>query len=98
LTVGIGLHRRIPSLAGMVERLRAIAGRHSKRVWLLYAIGVLLLLSVGVVAADPALWAFAFDPELLALFVAMALPLARLEWQTWVLRVRRLARRPTDET
>jgi hypothetical protein len=39
-----------------------------------------------------------FDPELLALFVAMALPLARLEWQTWVLRLRRLARRPTVET
>jgi hypothetical protein len=39
-----------------------------------------------------------FDPELLALFVAMALPLARLEWQTWVLRLQRLARRPTDET
>jgi hypothetical protein len=78
--------------------MRALLGRHSKRVWLLYAVGVLLLLSVGVVAADPALWVFAFDPELLALFVAIALPLARLEWQTWVLRVRRLARRPTDET
>jgi hypothetical protein len=39
-----------------------------------------------------------FDPELLALLVAMALPLARLEWQTWVLRLQRLARRPTDET
>lgn len=82
----------------MLERVRAIAGRHSKRVWVLYGIGLLALLSVGVVAADPALWMFAFDPELLALLVAMALPLARLEWQTWVLRVRRLARRATDET
>ena len=76
-----------------MQRLRVIAGRHSKRVWLLWGIGVVVLLSVGIVAADPALWAFAFDPELLALFVALALPLARLEWQSQVARMRVLVRR-----
>jgi hypothetical protein len=51
----------------MVDRF---AKRHGVRVWVLWAIGLLLLIGGPTALLDPAAVMFVFDPELLALSVA----------------------------
>jgi hypothetical protein len=66
---------RATSAVGWV---RAAAGRHDARVWLLWLLGAsVLLLTVRYAAADPAILALLLDPELLAVMTLAALALVR---------------------
>jgi hypothetical protein len=60
-----------------VRRLRSIYRRHERRIWILWAIGVVVLVLTPYALSDPALWIFVLDPELLALFMLVGLALAR---------------------
>jgi hypothetical protein len=60
------LHRQ---LAG----IRLIAGRHSARVWLLWAVVGLVLVVTPFALLDPAAWLFVLDPELAAVVVLVGM-------------------------
>ena len=47
------------------------------RRWLLWAVGLLGFLAIGLAVADPAIWFFVLDPELLAILAANALIFVR---------------------
>jgi len=68
-------HRR---LAAAVPRVRAIAARHDRRVWLLWAVGVAVLVCTPVSLVDPGLLVFALDPELLALIAVSSIAALRV--------------------
>ena len=59
------------------DALRAIARRHERRVWLLWAAGAVLLLTTPLALADPAMLMLLLDPELLAIAVMAAVALMR---------------------
>src|SRR5262249_3652300 len=63
--------------AWMAARL-ATARRHSVRVWLLWAVGTVVVLAVSFALADPGLVVLAFDPELIALIVLSSIALIRI--------------------
>jgi hypothetical protein len=65
------MHRVRERLGGPVTR------RHSKRVWLLWAAGVLVLAALPVALADPAILVFVVDPELLAFVAGTAVLMLR---------------------
>jgi hypothetical protein len=87
-----------------VTKLRAIFRRHERRVWILWAIGVVVLVLTPYALSDPALWIFVFDPELLALFTLVGVALLRETLSLHVvhlraiLALRRLAAAPRRET
>jgi len=51
--------------------------RHPPRVWLLWALGALVILASAFAVSDPALVMFALDPELVALLVVSSVALLR---------------------
>ena len=51
--------------------------RHSRRVWLLWALGALILLSAPFAISDPAVLTFILDPELLALVASVGSAVTR---------------------
>ena len=53
--------------------LRLIAGRHSRRVWLLWGLVALVLVLTPFALLEPAAWLYVFDPELAALVVMLGL-------------------------
>jgi hypothetical protein len=60
-----------------VTKLRSLFRRHERRVWILWAVGAVVLVLTPYALSDPALWIFVFDPELLALFTLVGLALVR---------------------
>jgi hypothetical protein len=56
-----------------VHRVMAMLRRHSRRTWLLWGLGVVVLLASSLSMLDPVVLTFVVDPELLALFVDSAL-------------------------
>lgn len=81
-----------------VVGLRLLAGRHSRRVWLLWALAALLLLLTPFALLDPAAWAFVLDPELAAIvalvgFAGIRAGLSRRIWQPLVAIARVSGRR-----
>ena len=60
-----------------MTRIRAIAARRSRRVWLLWLIGAAVLLAGSLAIADPAVVALVLDPELVALLVGTAVGMLR---------------------
>jgi hypothetical protein len=60
-----------------VTKLRSLFRRHERRVWILWAVGAVVLVLTPYALSDPALWVFVFDPELLALFTLVGLALVR---------------------
>lgn len=75
------------SLTGMTK-LRSIFRRHERRVWILWAIGVLVLVATPYALSDPALWIFVFDPELLALAMLVGVALLRESLSIHVVHLR----------
>jgi hypothetical protein len=71
-----------------VTKLRAIFRRHERRVWVLWAIGVVVLVLTPYALSDPALWIFDFDPELLALFTLVGVALLRESLSLHVVHLR----------
>ena len=65
------------TLSAGVRRLRALAGRHPAKVWLVWALGAVVLLATPLALADPAMWLLVLDPELLAIVAAAGLALFR---------------------
>lgn len=59
------------------------------RVWLVWALVTLVLLTLPFALADPALLALVLDPELLALVVAVTFATLRLNVAARVYRLRR---------
>lgn len=57
--------------------LRYATGRHSLRVWLIWAAAVLVLVAAPIALVDPAVAAFVLDPELCAAVAFAALGLLR---------------------
>lgn len=53
--------------------IRLIAGRHSARVWLLWAVAALVLVLTPFALVDPAAWLFVLDPELAAVVVLVGM-------------------------
>lgn len=72
-----GLDRARSSFAAAIGAAGALAARHERRVWLLWAIGAAVLLATPFALADPATLIFVLDPELLALVVMVGIALAR---------------------
>jgi hypothetical protein len=71
--------RRIGMLArDGVARLWTLVHRHSPRVWLLWACGILALAALPISLMDPAVLVLVLDPELLALIVVSVLGLVRV--------------------
>jgi len=75
---------------GGMTKLRSIFRRHERRVWILWAIGVVVLVLTPYALSDPALWIFVFDPELLALFTLVGLALVRESLMLHVVHLRAL--------
>jgi hypothetical protein len=71
-----------------MTELRSIFHRHEHRVWILWAIGVLVLVMTPYALSDPALWIFVFDPELLALFTLVGLAMMRESLSLHVVHLR----------
>jgi hypothetical protein len=47
--------------------VRVLAAGHSRRVWLLWGLAILLLVLTPFALLDPAAWVFVLDPELAAI-------------------------------
>ena len=78
-----------------MTKLRSIFRRHERRVWILWAIGVLVLVATPYALSDPALWIFVFNPELLAVFMLFGVALLRESLSLHVVHLRAiLALRP----
>ena len=71
-----------------MTKLRSIFRRHERRVWVLWAIGVVVLVLTPYALSDPALWIFVFDPELLALFTLVGVALLRESLSLHVVHLR----------
>ena len=56
---------------------------HAVGVWLLWALGAVILLSAPMAIADPGVWMLVVDPELLALMIAIAFAAARIGVRLW---------------
>lgn len=56
---------------------------HAVTVWLLWALGAIILLSAPMAIADPGVWMLVVDPELLALMIAIAFAAARIGLRLW---------------
>ena len=82
-----GSYLRIASLK-LVTKLRTIFRRHERRVWIIWAIGVLVLIATPYALSDPALLVFVFDPELLALATLVGVALLRESLSIHVVHVR----------
>jgi hypothetical protein len=63
--------------AASLAWLRYAAGRHSLRVWVVWAAVVLVLIAAPVALIDPAIAAFVLDPELCAAVALATLGLVR---------------------
>jgi hypothetical protein len=72
-----------------VVGFRALAQRHSLRVWLLWALAAVVLLLTPFALVDPAGWMFLVDPELAAIVALLGLTSIR----TGALRLVRIPRR-----
>ena len=68
--------------------LRSIYRRHERRVWIIWAIGVLVLVATPYALSDPTLWLFVFDPELLALATLVGVALLRESLSIHVVHLR----------
>jgi hypothetical protein len=71
-----------------VTKLRSIYRRHERRVWIIWAIGVLVLVATPYALSDPTLWIFVFDPELLALATVVGVALLRESLSIHVVHLR----------
>jgi hypothetical protein len=71
-----------------VTKLRSIYRRHERRVWIIWAIGVLVLVATPHALSDPTLWIFVFDPELLALATVVGVALLRESLSIHVVHLR----------
>ena len=56
-------------LTAGIARVSRLARRHALRVWLLWGLGVLVLVAAPVALVDPPVLVLLVDPELLALIV-----------------------------
>jgi hypothetical protein len=56
---------------------------HAVSIWLLWALGAVILLSAPMAIADPGVWMLIVDPELLALMIAVAIAAARIGIGLW---------------
>lgn len=57
---------------------KRLAGR-PRYVWMLWALGVLILAACPMMLSDPAMWLYLLDPELLALIVVIGLRYTMLQ-------------------
>jgi hypothetical protein len=71
-----------------VTKLRSIYRRHERRVWIIWAIGVLVLVATPYALSDPTLWLFVLDPELLALATLVGVALLRESLSIHVVHLR----------
>jgi hypothetical protein len=71
-----------------VTKLCSIYRRHERRVWIIWAIGVLVLVATPYALSDPTLWIFVFDPELLALATLVGVALLRESLSIHVVHLR----------
>jgi hypothetical protein len=71
-----------------VTKLRSLFRRHERRVWILWAVGAVVLVLTPYALSDPALWVFVSDPELLALFTLVGLALVRESLMLHVVHLR----------
>ena len=74
--------------------IRLVVRSHSKRVWLLWGLAVLLLAVTPFALLDPAAWAFVLDPELAAIvallgFASLRAGVLRAVWQPLAALARR---------
>jgi hypothetical protein len=66
---------------------RRILG-HPCYIWLLWAVAALVLIACPAMLADPAMWPYLLDPELLILIVVIGIQCTRLECGVTWLRIR----------
>lgn len=59
---------------------------HALGVWLLWALGAVVLLSAPMAIADPGVWMLIVDPELLAVMIAVAFAAARIGVRLWAVQ------------
>ena len=71
-----------------MTKLRSIYRRHERRVWIILAIGVLVLVATPYALSDPTLWIFVLDPELLALATLVGVALLRESLSIHVVHLR----------
>ena len=71
-----------------MTKLRSLFRRHERRVWVLWAIGVLVLVATPYALSDPALWILVADPELLALAALVGVALLRESLSLHVVHLR----------
>jgi hypothetical protein len=69
------------------------------RVWLLWLVAVIVLVSCPMLLSEPAMWCYLLDPELLVLVVVIGVRYTRLQLELVRWRVRREHRlgEPADQ-
>jgi hypothetical protein len=86
--------------AGFAAILTRKVRGHAIGIWLLWALGAVMLLSAPMAIADPGVWMLIVDPELLALMIAVAFAAARIGVRLWAMQAvaaaGRLTRRGPD--
>jgi hypothetical protein len=70
----------------MAAEISAMVRRHEPRVWLLWAVGFVILLCTPAALVDPGILALALDPELVALIVLSSVGVLHATASRFVLR------------
>jgi hypothetical protein len=73
---------RRPRIPALIERMRTRLGRHSRRTWLLWLLGAVVLGTAAAGLGDPALWILLLDPEFVAVTALVGVALLRENGRT----------------